>query len=644
MIEKLKFVTITGPKGDIDRMVSKYLCKYEIHLENALEEYADTQNLSPYVQKNPYLSLLARADSYAELIDGAERIEPEEISLDDSLTLIRSVKSEMSSLDAQHEKIAAAEGGKKELLETLRPFQGISEMIPDILKMKFIDFSFGRMPKDGYDRLMKYNYEDSDSIFLECGSKDGYVYGVYFSPDKFSHKEDALYSSMHFERIFIPDSGEEGDACAALEESVARYEKELADVDDQRKAFISKNAAAILGAREKLRLLSDNFDIRKKAGVTNAHHDSFYILCGWMPREDAEDFVKRTESDGFVTVTEREGSAQGDDTPPTRLKNPGIFRPYEMYVKMYGLPNYKEMDPTVFVAISYSFIFGAMFGDVGQGLCLAIGGFLIYKLKGAALGGIIALAGVFSTLFGFLFGSFFGFEDVIPALWLRPRETMTTLTGVGSINTVMVCAVAFGMALILLSMVFHIINAVRQKDVEEILFGTNAIAGFIFYGGVAGAVVLVFSGHSIHAAALFAIVLTAAVIAMFLKEPLTKLVTKAPGRKIEGGIGMFIVQGFFEMFEVMLSYFSNSLSFVRIGAFAVSHAAMMGVVLQLAGYESGSPNWLVVVLGNLFVMGMEGLIVGIQVLRLEFYEMFSRFYKGDGRPFVDSLKKTDAAE
>ena len=101
---------------------------------------------------------------------------------------------------------------------------------------------------------------------------------------------------------------------------------------------------------------------------------------------------------------------------------------------------------------------------------------------------------------------------------------------------------------------------------------------------------------------------------------------------------MFIVQTFFEMFEVLLSYFSNSLSFVRIGAFAVSHAAMMEVVLMLAGAEAGSPNWVVVVLGNIFVCGLEGLIVGIQVLRLEYYEMFSRFYKGTGREFKPYAK------
>ena len=106
-------------------------------------------------------------------------------------------------------------------------------------------------------------------------------------------------------------------------------------------------------------------------------------------------------------------------------------------------------------------------------------------------------------------------------------------------------------------------------------------------------------------------------------------------KMIEGGKGMFVVQTFFELFELLLGYFSNSLSFVRVGAFAVSHAAMMEVVLMLAGAEhhGSMGNPIVIVIGNIFVCGLEGLIVGIQVLRLEYYEMFSRFYKGNGREF-----------
>ena len=109
----------------------------------------------------------------------------------------------------------------------------------------------------------------------------------------------------------------------------------------------------------------------------------------------------------------------------------------------------------------------------------------------------------------------------------------------------------------------------------------------------------------------------------------------------ENGPVMFVVQGFFELFEVCLSYFSNTLSFVRIGAFAVSHAAMMEVVLMLSGASAGHTNWIVFVLGNVLVCGLEGLVVGIQVLRLEYYEMFSRFYKGTGREFKPFHSQSD---
>ena len=105
---------------------------------------------------------------------------------------------------------------------------------------------------------------------------------------------------------------------------------------------------------------------------------------------------------------------------------------------------------------------------------------------------------------------------------------------------------------------------------------------------------------------------------------------------------MFFVQAFFETFETVLSFLSNTLSYVRIGAYAVSHVAMMQVVMMLAGAENGqAPNVIVVIVGNLVVMGMEGLIVGIQVLRLQYYEFFSRFYKGDGRKFEPYLSKEE---
>ena len=232
---------------------------------------------------------------------------------------------------------------------------------------------------------------------------------------------------------------------------------------------------------------------------------------------------------------------------------------------------------------------------------------------------------------------------MIPALWLRPVSAMMQIPMLGRINTVFVVAIGFGMALNLLVMVLHIIEGTRSRDPERTFFDANAVAGLIFYGSLFAALMLLISGHTVPGGALLIVLILLPILVIAFKEPLANLVEKKK-EIIPGSKGMFFVEAFFELFDVMLSYFSNTVSFVRIGAFAVSHAAMMEVVLMLAGAEAGgNPNWIVIVLGNAFVCLMEGLIVGIQVLRLEYYELFSRFYQGDGKEFVPFIRRKKKA-
>ena len=297
---------------------------------------------------------------------------------------------------------------------------------------------------------------------------------------------------------------------------------------------------------------------------------------------------------------------------------------------MYGLPAYNEMDPTIFIALTYTFMFGVMFGDVGQGLFLCIGGFLLYKIKKMNLAGIISIAGIWSTFFGFMYGSIFGFEDKLQPVWMRPMD---------NIMTTLMLAVGFGMILILIAMVIQIVNAVRAKELGNVLFSQSGIAGIICYGTAVICIVLYITGHTIPATGILAAAVGIPLVAIMFKEPLSNLVERKSKIMPEGSFAMYLVEALVELFDVVLSYATNSISFVRVGAFALSHAGMMGVVLTLAGYESGSPNWVVVVLGNIVVTALEGLVVGIQVLRLEYYEMFSRFYKGSGKPFKAYFKK-----
>lgn len=646
MIVKMKFLSITGPKSDIDRVVSDYLSRYEIHLENALSELQTVRNLRSFIEINPYKEWLTKLDGFIQILNLQDAKAPKgSISLEKALDTVKALDAKVNDYTTKKLHYQDEKTKKEASLKKLEPFREFPYDLERVMDFQFIKYRFGRISKLYLNKLQSYVNEEIDTVFYRCHEDDQYIWGIYFVPNSEVRRVDAVYSSLHFERFFLPNeyAGVPNNVYEEMKKEITAIDEKIADCDRKIQQALENSSQELLLAKKKIASLSTNFDVRKLAACTAGDDKDpvYYILCGWMSESDADAFMKEIKDDKNLLCMVEDSNNQVLHQPPTKLKNPKVVKPFEMFVRMYGLPAYNEFDPTIFVALTYAFIFGAMFGDVGQGLCLAIGGALLYHFKKVELAGCLASAGIFSTIFGFLYGSFFGFEDVLPALWLKPKEAMATLPFVGTLNTVFVVAIAFGMFLILLTMIFHIINGLKAKDVEGTVFDTNGIAGLIFYGAVVAVIFLYMTGHALPATGVLVVMFVVPLLAIFFKEPLSKLVQRRADAMPEEK-GMFLLTSFFELFEVILSYFSNTLSFVRIGAFAVSHAAMMEVVLMLAGYEGGglaSTNWIVVVLGNLFVCGMEGLIVGIQVLRLEYYEMFSRFYKGSGRPFIPFIKK-----
>ena len=642
MIVKMKFVNISGPRDDIDRVTDLYLSRYEIQLESALSELKTVDNLRPFVELNPYREALTQAEQFTNLITDADKIKPDtSLGLDGMFEVVRNAAADYQTLQDKKEKAKKKIDELRSKQQVIAPFRPLDCNLNEVLNYKYITYRFGKIAVEYYHKMQKYLMDDLGAIFVEGERDESYVYGAYFVSPGEAQKTDAVFRSLHFERINLSNdySGTPADAYQKLEREVNKLTNQIEDYDKEAGEMLKSKAPQLIAAKNRLEELSNNFDVRKLAARMEDNQEDYYILCGWMSEEDVDKFQKEIENDEKVFLVVEDDRDTYFGAPPTKLKNPKVFKPFEMYVQMYGLPAHDEMDPTVFVGLTYSFIFGAMFGDVGQGLLLLIGGGLLYYFKKIPLAGIIATAGIFSTIFGFLFGSIFGFEDIIQPLWLRPIEHMTTLPFIGKLNTVFIVAVAFGMGIIILAMILHIINALRSHDVGGAWFDVNGMAGLVFYAAIVAVIVLFMTGHKAPGGIVMALMFGIPLLLILFKEPLTKKIQKRAD-KMEESKGMFLVQGFFELFETLLSYFSNTISFIRIGAFAVSHAAMMEVVLMLAGVEEGNPNWIVVVLGNLFVCGMEGLIVGIQVLRLEYYEMFSRFYKGSGRAFDPYTKTT----
>ncbi len=637
MIERMKFLNITGPKDDIDRVIETYISKYDFQIENALSELKDVKELHPFTDTNPYKNVLSISQELKEYFKNVDFKSNRQMSIEEAEELTKTLYDKVNAFSQKKSDFEAELAKYEEKLKNVQYFIGLDYDTEKILHFKYVNFRFGSMPKEYYEKFMTFIYDSIDTIFYKAREIDERVWGVYFVPETISDQIDAIYSSMHFERFFLPE-GYEGTPAAAskhLEEKIQSINNEIASVDSKIVKTLEDRRDDFLLANHVLNRFNRVFDVRKYAAATRENRSDkrvFYIICGWLTEKDAAKLSKELEDEPNTFCLSEKDLSKVLSTPPVRLKNNVLFRPFEMFVEMYGLPNYREFDPTVLVGITYSILFGFMFGDVGQGLVLLILGSILACTKKLRLAGIIARCGFFSTIFGFLFGSVFGFEDIIQPLWLRPAKAMTALPVIGNLNTVFIVTITLGMAVIILMMVLNILTKLRFKKPGEALFDTNGVAGLVFYASALATMVLFMAGYELPASIVLIIMFVIPLILIFLKEPLAKMVEKEHVH-LEGGVGMFVLQGFFELFEVLLSYFSNSLSFVRVGAFAVSHAAMMEVVLMLSGAESGHINWIGVVLGNIFVMGMEGLIVGIQVLRLEYYELFSRFYTGGGRAF-----------
>ena len=232
----------------------------------------------------------------------------------------------------------------------MRPYLELHFELSRILHFKYVRFRFGRLPVGYYQKLKEYLQEDDCTIFEKCRVDESYVWGIYFVPVSEAKKADAIYASMHFERIFIEDAypGTVDEACRALEQETEALEGQIRQLDDDLEARLKEDADRLLAAREVIEKQSARFDIRRLAAFTRSKNETFFILCGWMAKKDAVRLGKELEADPELFVTLEENPDRRTSVPPTRLKNPALIRPFEMFVRMYGLPNYNEFDPTLF--------------------------------------------------------------------------------------------------------------------------------------------------------------------------------------------------------------------------------------------------------------------------------------------------------
>jgi V/A-type H+-transporting ATPase subunit I len=537
------------------------------------------------------------------------------------------VKNVTDQLSASNKKVEQLEANHNQL----EPLSDIDLDISALHNQHYLFSILGTIPAENIDRLQ--TSLSRIPFYFQVLRNDPQKSVVWLAGTRLnSDVLERAARSAYLNPLSLP-ANYQGTPAEIVQTLHADIAKEKTHIEELIKSL------AELGKKYKEQLLSLFWNVRASRLLTDAivrfgQLRYTYVIVGWIPAASLENFTQRLKKVSKEALIEAFPAKRGDNNQdvPVELGNPGLLRPFQMLTTTYARPQYGEIDPTPLIAFIFPLLFGAMFGDVGQGLVLAGLGWLLTsrRVKGlrgmAGLGPIITACGLIATIFGFLYGSLFGFEGILPVLWIRPLD---------NILNILIYTVIAGVVLLSIGFLVSIFNAYKQHDWGTLFFDHYGLAGLVLYWSLiglgAGALVPGFpipSGVFVFTAVLGGVVVMLSEIFKHLVEGHRPLV--------EGGAGTYAVQAFFELFETFISFLSNSLSFMRVGAFAVAHGALSAVFLLLATqFGSGSViiYWLVILGGNIFLVGFEGLIVGIQTMRLSYYEFFGKFFSGGGKRF-----------
>lgn len=597
--------------------------------------HAEQAELLQKLRATDRLQLCAALLEKAAILSKRLRVEPPEETRRTEYLPIEVIKDRLESIDGN-----TAEAVKKEdtidseiaaltdTINQIEAFRRLDVPVEKIPEFSFLHFATGRIDGEKLEGLESEagpnvvtvslgTADDGTTRIVAITSKKG-RWAMESSLEKYGFKHENL--GERFEGLPREIYSH---ATQRLEE-VRNTKDELAT---ELGAFGTRYADELNRYRRRLHIEQKLLQAEEYFGRTAAT----CVISGWVPADKAEALnEKLMEITGDRAVIEVSDPSPTDKTVPTLMRHSRWIRPFELLVSTYGFPGYREIEPTIFVGASFLVMFGLMFGDVGQGLVLVIAGFAVARSKLGRttrdIGSIMVFAGFAAIVGGFLFGEFFG--SPFPPLWMHIMEGTNPLI-------LLVWCVALGVFMISVGLILNIINCFRTRDYAAAVIDKNGLVGLAFYWGVLGLGVR----YSVWDAAPTGIHLS-----VFLFLPMLVILLRVPILRIfrynkdaHAGADAWIESGM-GVFEMVVALLSNTISFVRVGAFALAHGGLAMATYGLADMASAMPAGalvavLVIVLGNLLIIAFEGMVVSIQCLRLEYYEFFTKFFKGEGTPF-----------
>ena len=541
-VQKMQLVNILGQMDNFDEMAEKLYEKSSFHPETSKEFLNKFDDITQFNEKghsesglNKALETLSNTGITAEYVN----FDDNNLSEEEIISYFEIVNSYVLNYQTNKASYNSTILKYENIIGQLTPLIELDTTIEDLNSFTYVAFRFGKLPIDSYEKFKLFIAENEDVYFFPFLTTKDSVFGMYLAPRNSMQNAENMFKSLNFESMELPHdvNGTPKEVIEHLKEEISKLKLEVEKLDKEYTEYIGNNREKILSCYCKVRKKSEFFNLKKNV----AHSDKSFYLLGWVPQEETESLVKTFDNDNDIIcmpVNDKSEEIECDKMPPTKLKNFVLFRPFEELLKMYALPSYNEFDPTPLMAFTYSLFFGMMFGDVGQGAILIIAGLIMgHKLK-IQLGKVLYSIGIFSVIFGFIYGSFFGYEDIIPFGFKAMHSG-------ASINFTLIVAILIGVVCNVMVIMINIINGIRQKDKGKIFFDVNGIAGLVFYIAVIAGVLLLFgNGTSVFTPLYIAIFVVLPLLLMFLRHPLWKTCNTHRKDWMPKNISEYIVENF----------------------------------------------------------------------------------------------------
>jgi len=522
------------------------------------------------------------------------------------------------------EELLEQKAAVKSSMEDLVMLESLGVKAGNIGESRFLCTYVGIVPSKEIDELKNIIEDVGGEVITKYISSEETGVVLIATKDKKDELEKAI-GSVSFRRLDPGEVKEYRTEIEKLRSEMKRLKSEEVELKNYLEKARVEKRHVILALKEAVHIQRRIIETSNSAGKTR----TVAAYTGWIPKSNAGELKRRMERiSPSIIVALRDPT---DDEPVPTLLNSGIFKPFESITALFGLPKYNETDPTPIIAITFPLIFGMIFGDVGQGGLIGLGG-LIVLLKGKHneslrnFGIVLLSCGIAAMVFGFLYGNIFGIEDkIIKTVWVNPFH---------SPKDFLVLAIFAGVAQITLGLMLDIFNKIREKHYVEAVF--HPLAKIVLF---LSAIYLVFGGIDPESG-IKPVIFIGGIGLPLLMLMFAELAEEVAHHGLMNAGKMFktAIGGLFEVYETPMGLLANTISYSRIFALALVHAglnlAMYSIAKLVSGIAFGIPEFIVILMGTTVIVLLEGLMVFLHTLRLHYYEWFSKFYKAEGREFT----------